>query len=117
MKSNNKVIIRISIIMILSIILLSASSHDRFGNSWLVSWTGSILFMGIVFTSNYIKSYKNKALYFVNNTIAILAMYFLLSRILLNKESAIFMISMYILSTSKLLNNFFIGRRKKKLNN
>lgn len=117
MKSNNKVIIRTSIIMILSIILLSASSHDRSGNSWLVSWTGSILFMGIVFISNYIKSYKNKTLYFLNNTIAILAMYFLLSEILLDKESAIFMIWIYILSTSKLLNNFFRKRKKRKLNN
>lgn len=117
MKLINKIIIRISIIMLINIILFSTLSHYRFGNTWTVSLLGSILLMVIVFTSNYIKKYKNKTLYFFNNTISILAMYFLLSRILVDKDIAIMFIIIYIGSTSDLLSNFFRKRQKKNLNN
>lgn len=116
MKPIIKIMIFITVI-ILGIILLSTSSHYNHGNSWLISWTGSILYMVILLISNYIKNYKSKVLYFFNNTISILAMYFLLSKILLDKESAIFMIWMYILSTSRLSNNFFRKGQKRKINN
>jgi len=117
MKSNSKLITRISIIILINIILFSTLSHYRFGKTWVVSLLGSILLMAIVSTSNYIKKYKNKTLYFFNNTISILAIYFLLSKMLVDKDIAIMFIIIYIGSTSDLLINFFRKCQKRKLNN
>lgn len=107
MKDRNKIIVVIIIPMILTIISFSAYAHYRYERTWTLALVGSILYMGIVFISSYLKKYENKILYFLNNIISIAVMYFIMGKILLDEGAALMIITIYIFSTSQTLNNFF----------